>query len=151
MIHTLQTSMTLRLPRAEVFEFFSNPGNLGRITPSEMKFRILTPGNIEMRQGAEVEYAIRVAGIPMRWKSLISRWNPPHEFVDEQLAGPYRQWIHTHRFSEHGKSTVIEDEVQYELPLQPLGELGHWFVKRQLDKIFRFRQQAIEQALALRP
>jgi ligand-binding SRPBCC domain-containing protein len=105
-----------------------------------------------MRAGTRIEYRIRVFGLPLTWRSLISRWDPPNEFVDEQLRGPYRQWIHTHRFRDHvdpvrGAGTLIEDEVRYRIPGGPLGRLLHPLVRRELEHIFRFRQTAIEAIL----
>jgi ligand-binding SRPBCC domain-containing protein len=151
MSHLLQASMFLPLPREQVFAFFSDAGNLARITPPAMGFKIATPGPIEMHARTEIDYRIRVFGLPMRWRSLISRWEPCDVFVDEQLAGPYKSWVHTHRFRDcddaRGKGTLIDDEVRYELPFGPLGALGLIMVRRQLDSIFRFRQQAIEHIL----
>ena len=80
----------------------------------------------------------------MSWRTLISKWDPPYEFVDEQLAGPYKQWIHRHTFTELDKSkTLIQDEVRYKLPLEPLGDLAHFLVARQLKSIFDFRERAV--------
>ena len=80
----------------------------------------------------------------MNWKTLISKWDSPHEFVDEQLSGPYKQWIHTHSFEEVGPNqTLITDEVRYRLPLEPFGDIAHFFVERQLDYIFDFRETVV--------
>ena len=145
--HVLTTGITLARPRPEVFEFFAQAENLGRITPPELAFRILSPLPIAMGEGARIEYRLALHGVPMRWRTRIASWDPPHAFVDEQESGPYALWIHTHRLTEtQGGGTRVEDEVRYRLPLSPLGELAHPIVRMQLRWIFEYRQRAVADA-----
>jgi ligand-binding SRPBCC domain-containing protein len=132
-----------RLPGApeEVFAFFADAGNLERITPAWLSFRILTPRPIAMGPGTLIEYALRLHRIPVTWLTEIVVWEPGVRFVDQQLAGPYKLWHHTHEFQPDGDGmTRMRDTVRYALPLGPLGSLVHAaVVRRDLERIFDFR------------
>ena len=125
----------------EVFGFFCKAEKLEMITPPWVQFRIESPPPIEMREGALIDYRLRVHGFPLRWRTGIDVWEPPHRFVDRQIKGPYRQWIHEHRFSVKDGGTLVEDEVTYQVP-------GGWlvdrlFVRRDVERIFAHRSQAL--------
>ena len=135
-----------RLPGtpADVFPFFAEAANLEAITPPWLHFRIVTAQPVEMREGALIEYRLRLRGIPLRWRTRIDVWEPGVRFVDRQLSGPYRLWHHTHEFEADGPGhTLMRDTVRYEVPL---GRLAHPLVTRDLDRIFDFRAAAIERA-----
>jgi ligand-binding SRPBCC domain-containing protein len=127
-----------------VFPFFADAANLARITPREVGFRIITPLPIAMGVGALIDYTLQLWGIPIRWRTAITVWNPPVEFVDVQLRGPYAEWIHHHRFVELGPdATLVEDIVRFRLPLGRLGAVGGPIVRGQLRRIFAYRRAAI--------
>lgn len=149
--HFLTRTLTIDLPRQDVFEFFADAGNLERITPPELNFHIITPQPIDIKQGTLIDYKLRMRGLPVNWRTEISVWEPPFRFVDQQLRGPYRQWIHTHTFTESSASqTLMEDEVRYRLPLEPLGDIAHFMVRRELDYIFDYRQKVVAEMLGNR-
>ncbi len=140
--YTLSAELLLPRPRAEIFRFFSDARNLESLTPPWVKFEVLTPAPIVMRPGALIDYRIKVHGLPVRWRTEITEWDPPHRFVDVQLSGPYRLWHHTHTFEETAEGTLCRDQVRY---CPRGGALTHWlFVRRDVARIFAYRQQRMK-------
>lgn len=147
--HTIHREVWLPHPREKVFEFFSAARNLEQITPPLLQFQVLTPEPIQMEEGRLIEYKLKIRGLPMRWLTKITRWNPPYEFADVQLKGPYKLWDHRHRFIVENSGTRMIDDVTYELPLGPLGDLVHGLmVKRDVEEIFRYRNGVISTLFA---
>jgi ligand-binding SRPBCC domain-containing protein len=149
MDHRILTDITLDRPIDRVFDFFSDAGNLEAITPPELRFVILTPLPIAMAVGARIDYQLSLYAVPFTWKTRISAWEPGRRFVDEQESGPFRVWIHEHRFEALSPtSTRIRDEVRYRLPFAPLGEIAHPLVRRKLERIFSYREERVRALLA---
>ena len=146
--HILTRSQEIGLPREQVFRFFADAANLEAITPPELRFRILTPQPIEVQRGTLIDYRLQLYGLPIVWRTEITEWSPPVSFVDTQLRGPYAEWVHTHRFEAVSDSaTLMTDEVRYRLPFGVLGNLGHFIVRRQLERIFDYRARVVNELL----
>ena len=140
---SLHAELWLPRPLEEVFPFFAEAGNLGKITPPWLKFQLLTPGPLEMKLGLLIDYRIYVRGLPLRWQTEIVDWNPPHQFVDVQRRGPYRLWHHTHRFQERDGGVFCTDDVRY----FPIGGalINRLLVRRDVEKIFAYRAQRLHE------
>ncbi len=148
MWHELITELELPYTREEIFEFFSKAENLEAITPHALNFKIITPLPIEMKEGALIDYQLRINGIPAKWRTEITEWNPPFAFTDSQLKGPYRDWIHRHSFDALSReTTLMRDHVRYRLPFYPFGQVAYPFVNAQVRQIFRHRNSVIPDIL----
>lgn len=139
--YTFTSEFWLPVERRRVFAFFADPHNLEAITPPWLRFEILTPDPIPLEVGTTIDYRLRLRGIPLRWRSEITVWEPLHRFVDEQRRGPYRFWRHTHSFSDLHGGTICRDEVEYAVPG---GAIVHTLLVRgDLRRIFAYRATAM--------
>ena len=145
---SLEQEVWFDLSPEDVFRFFSDVKNLEMITPSFLKFRVVSaPENLF--EGAIIEYRLRLRGVPIRWRTRIDVWDPPRTFVDTQQKGPYRSWRHTHEFEPLDGGTLVRDIVRYELPFGPLGELvAGRMVERDVQLIFAYRRTRMLELLA---
>ncbi len=131
-------------PVSKIFSFFEKPENLSKLTPNWLRFNIKTKLPLGMKQGAEFEYTITIFGISMKWKTLISKYSPPNFFIDEQVKGPYKRWVHTHSFKEINGNVIIGDRVEYDLYGGFLKYIINIFVGLSVNKIFNYRKISIE-------
>ncbi|HEX4085375.1 MAG TPA: SRPBCC family protein [Chthoniobacteraceae bacterium] len=140
-VHEYKAEQWLPRPIDEVFPFFADAANLERITPPWLQFKVLTPAPIEMRPGVRIDYRLRIRGIPVRWRSEITVWEPTSRFVDEQRRGPYRLWRHEHTFQSRDGGTLCGDHVRYAVRLDFL--VHRFLVRPDIERIFAFRRTAL--------
>lgn len=132
--------------RDKVFAFFADAQNLDLITPPWLHFRTVTPGAGEMRVGTVMDHRLWLHGFPLHWRSKITIWDPPARFVDEQVRGPYRLWIHEHRFEEQNGGTLVHDHVRYAVVFDFL--IHQLFIRPDIERIFTYRQEKLREIFA---
>jgi len=144
-LYTLQREQWIPKPPEEVFPFFASTGNLESLTPEWLHFHVISESKA-IERGTKIDYKLRIHGIPVRWQSEITVWEPPFRFVDEQRRGPYRTWIHEHRFEPRDEGTLVTDIVRYAVVGGPL--IQRWLVSKDLVRIFDYRQKQLEKIFA---
>ena len=146
-MYFLSQKQTLPVSRSILWNFVSSPENLNRITPPEMDFQIIGTVSSHLTSGQFIEYRVKVPVVGrISWLTEIKYVENGFSFVDEQRVGPYKLWIHHHRLLEVEGGTSMTDEIRYVLPFGHLGKISHClFVRRNLEGIFRFRKQALEE------
>lgn len=137
----IEREQTLPLGIEDVFRFFANPRNLGEITPPWLHFHVLGSSTPSVGEGTVIDYKLRIRGFPVRWRSVIREWDPPLRFLDEQVLGPYRRWIHEHTFQELGGGTRVGDRVRYSVLGGALVE--RFLVRPDVERIFDYREQRL--------
>lgn len=148
-IHTFESELGLARPPAELFSFFGDAGNLETLTPATLRFEILTPRPIAMHAGTLIDYRLRIHGIPVRWRTEITAWDPPSRFVDTQLRGPYRLWVHEHTFTPDRGGTLAMDRVKYSAWGGRL--VNRWLIRPDLERIFAHRALVLRKRFAKSP
>jgi uncharacterized protein len=143
--HEINTEQWVPQTIKETFSFFKEAKNLEKLTPEFLKFKILSQSTQEIEDGTIFSYRLSIHGIPFKWKSKITDWNPASKFSDIQLKGPYSYWHHTHSFEEKNGGTLIKDHVLYKVPFGFLGDLvvGN-FIKKDLETVFSYRTKTID-------
>lgn len=147
MIYTLHREQYIPAPIEAVWAYFATPRNLNEMTPPDMAFEILAGGDEPMYAGQIIAYKVSILpGIRVHWLTQITHVREPEMFIDEQLAGPYRLWIHEHRFRPMDGGVYMIDHVTYKLPFGYLGKLSHaLWVRRRLNLIFDYRRRKVEE------
>jgi ligand-binding SRPBCC domain-containing protein len=143
-VQSLHAEVMVPASLDRTFAFFSDARNLESLTPPWLHFRIETPLPIAMAAGTVIDYRIELYGIGVPWRTRIDVWEPGVRFVDRQISGPYVWWRHEHRFAAVDGGTRVIDHVEYG---PRAAWLSSWLVRRDVRRIFSYRQHVLAQFL----
>lgn len=144
-IYTKRSEQKLPISLEKAWEFLSNPKNLKTITPDYMGFVIKSGADRPMYAGQIIQYIVTpIFGIKTQWVSEITHVEEKKYFVDVQLFGPYALWHHKHFITEIPGGVLMEDIIDYKVPMGILGQLVHPFLVRpKLEEIFNYRSKKL--------
>ena len=139
----LRTELWLPRGRDEIFQFFADPRNLDRLTPSWLQFRILSPADITMSKGTLLDYRLRIRGVPIRWQSEIARRTRPIVLSTAKPKDLYSLWLHEHTFAAHDGGTLVGDNVEYAVPGGTI--VQKLLVAPDIARIFNYRHRVLQE------
>lgn len=144
-IYQLKAKQKLAMPMEDAWNFFSDPGNLPKITPTWLNLKITSDLPDKIYEGMIITYKVYpFAGIPSNWVTEITQLKEKQFFIDEQRFGPYKFWHHQHHFKEVNDGIEMEDIISYALPLDPLSRpINSLFVGKKVEEIFEFREKVL--------
>lgn len=142
----LQFEQFLPISLEEAWDFFSSPKNLNRITPGDVKFKILNEVPEKMYPGTMIIYDISpFLNIHFNWVTEITVVKDHEYFVDEQRKGPYHIWHHEHHFVKTGGGVLMTDKLYYSIGKSVFGWLaGKLFIHKKVSAIFEYRRNQLE-------
>lgn len=132
----------IKAPPERVFAFHELPDAFERLMPPWENARVVQKADIS-KIGSRAIIEMKVLGLfPSRWIAEHTRYDPPHEFEDVQISGPFSSWRHRHIVLPHPEGAVLRDEIEFEPPLSVLGRIAAPLaIRPKLEKMFAYRHE----------
>ena len=144
-IYQIKSKQALPMTLDESWNFFSDPGNLSKITPPWLNLKITSDLPDKMYEGMIITYKVYpFLEIPSNWVTEITHMKEREFFIDEQRFGPYKFWHHQHHFKEVDEGVEMTDIVNYAIPFDPFSRpINSLFVENKVKEIFKFREEVL--------
>ncbi|WP_163868134.1 TIGR01777 family oxidoreductase [Myxococcus eversor] len=148
--HVFDARSRMPVSASELFAWHAREGALARLTPPWERMELLERSGDGIHPGARIVMRMRVGPIPRRWVAEHTAYVQDSLFQDTQVSGPFSKWVHTHRMwpEPATSSSVLEDEVEYVLPMGLAGSLfGGGIARRTLERMFAYRHRVTREDL----
>ncbi len=134
--------VALPVSAAEVWKWHEAPEAFGRLNPAWDPVEVVERSG-GLGVGARTVIRMKLGPVPQQWVAEHTACEDGRMFQDTQTSGPFSRWVHTHRFLDQpGGGSVLEDEVDYALPMGFLGQaFGGPFAQTTLQRLFDYRHR----------
>lgn len=142
-MYSLSTKIKINATIDDAWSFFTKPKNLSNLSPEDVKFKIISGKSDSFYEGKIISYKIKIFPFTyINWTTEITKVVENKLFIDKQLFGPYKLWVHEHHFIQNDDgTTTITDRVKYKLFFKTFSKILHkLFIKKKLISIFNFRR-----------
>ena len=149
----LKFETTLPVSQQTLYDYHASGAALDRLNPpwetvevtqwraGEQRARLPIAeqyGDISL--GAEVHLRLNVGPFKQVWVAKHIEHTEPTGFTDRQEKGPFKTFVHQHRFVEvDAETTMLRDELDFQLPFAPISALAKGFVMGKLSAMFAYR------------
>ena len=136
-------------PASEVFAWHAREGAFQRLTPPWDPIEVVSKQGEGIHEGVRLVIRMRLGPVSVKWSARHTRYVPGSLFQDMQESGPFSKWVHTHRmWDEPSGASVLEDEVEYALPVGALGRtFGGGYARKRLERVFAYRHTVTREDL----
>ena len=143
--YVLTASQWLPTDPETLWRFVGDCRHMNHVLPRSVRFHVLTPDPQPVAEGAIYEYQLRLRGVPVFWRTLITAVDHPRSFVDIQAQGPYARFEHAHTFEPVAGGTAVGDVIRYRPPGGPLAGVANQVVRRELRLLFATRHHRLRE------
>ncbi|WP_223643139.1 TIGR01777 family oxidoreductase [Corallococcus sp. EGB] len=139
--HVFDARSQMPVPAADLFSWHAREGAFERLAPPWETAEVVDRSGDGIHPGARVTVKLHLGPIPQRMVAEHTAYVEGSSFQDTQREGPFTRWIHDHRMLPAGPGTsILEDSIQYELPVGALGDtFGGGYARKRLERMFAYR------------
>jgi len=134
-----ERALDVDAPVDVLWAFHERPDALRLLSPPWEHLEIVQPPR-SLEVDTRVIVRAWVAFVPITIESVHVEYERGRLFADRMVRGPFKSFLHRHRFESRGAGARLVDDIDYELPGGPLGRaVGGPIAERRLARLFAFR------------
>ena len=130
------------LPVSSLFEWHLQEGAFERLNPPWRPLYVVSKeGSID--DGGTVTVKLPFIGNRgIKWKVKHEGYVKDKSFRDVQIKGFFSHWAHQHNFLDlENNKSELEDNIDYKLPLGPVGKSFSKLINNNLTYMFQYRHR----------
>jgi uncharacterized protein (TIGR01777 family) len=137
------------VPATELFTWHTRPGAFERLSPPWEPAEVVERSGEGIGEGTRVVVKMKIGPVPQTFVARHTQYIEGSLFQDTMESGPFARWVHNHKmWPDPPSASILEDDVEYVLPLGALGAgVGGGVARSRLEKVFAYRHTVTREDL----